>query len=321
MQNERGSALLVTLLMLALMAALAAELTIGFQTQLQRSRRVNASLQTKFALLYAEKRAINTLQTAVLAPLHEQPDSEDLGEETTVSWRAQDQQRCFNLNALANAPEEPLAEPPYEVKVFSALLEKSNVDGARAEEIIQSLADDIDTNNTPRLRGAEDEYYQRKSGKGFAANQLLLTVDEARQVKGMTEAIFQRLSPFICTQFSNALSVNVNALTERDAPLLAALFLNEISDSDAKALLRKRPEEGWQNVDAFLYQAQKEYSATKTLVDALKKMIGVQSQYFRVDATARHGEFTVGMRSWLYYDEKNKTLRTWLRQLTAGDEE
>lgn len=50
-------------------------------------------------------------------------------------------------------------------------------------------------------------------------------------------------------------------------------------------------------------------------------MIGVQSQYFRVDATARHGEFTVGMRSWLYYDEKNKTLRTWLRQLTAGDEE
>lgn len=319
MRNERGSALLVTLLLLALMAALAAELTISFQTQLQRSQRVNASLQAKFALLYAEKRAINDLQNLEQSP--ELKQSEELNEGMTASWRIKDQQRCFNLNALEKAPVEPLAEQPYEVKVFSALLEQNNIDSARAEEIIQSLADDIDDDNTARTHGAEDEYYQRQKVKSFAANQPLLTIDEARQVKGMTETLFQHLSPFICTQFSNTLSVNVNALTEQDAPLLAALFHNEISESDAKALLRKRPPEGWKKEDEFLYQAQNEYIATRQLVDALKKMITVRSHYFRIDATARYGDLAIGMRSWLYYDDTNNTYRIWLRQLTAGDDE
>lgn len=321
MKNERGSALLVTLLVLALMAMLAAELTISFQTQLQRSRRVNASLQAKFGLLYAEAQANAGLQKELLTPEKGQNGHIALSEETTVFWRAEDQQRCFNLNALIGAPTEPLATSPYEIQAFSALLEKINVEGSRAEEIIQSLADYIDDDSSKRLHGAEDEYYQRSKDKGLTANQPLLIASEARQVHGMTETIYQSLSPFICAQFSNVVSININALTEQDAPLLSAMFLNEISDSDAKALLRKRPTDGWATVDAFLYQAQQDYSATKELVDALKKMLTVKSQYYLISTTVNQGDLSVGMHSWLFYNEKDKTIRTYLRQLTAGEEE
>lgn len=321
MKNERGSALLITLLILALMAALAAELTLSFQTQLQRSRRVNASLQAKFALLYAEAQAAAGLQSELLTPGKGSDGSTELSEDTTVFWRAEDQQHCFNLNALLNAPTEPLATAPYVIQVFSALLEKNNVEGAQVEEIIQSLADYIDDDSTKRVHGAEDEYYQRSEDKGLAANQLLLSASEVRQVHGMTETIFQNLSPFICAQFSNVISININSLTEQDAPLLSALFLNEISDNDAKTLLRKRPTDGWATVDAFIYQAQQDYSATKELVDSLKKMLAVSSQYYRISATVHQGDLSIGMNSWLFYNEKNKTLRTYLRQLTAGEEE
>jgi hypothetical protein len=54
MNAQKGSALLIVLMILALMAALAAEMTISFQVQLQRTRRINDSLQGKYALLYAE---------------------------------------------------------------------------------------------------------------------------------------------------------------------------------------------------------------------------------------------------------------------------
>lgn len=62
MNAQKGSALLIVLMILALMAALAAEMTISFQVQLQRTRRINDSLQGKYALLYAEAQSMARFQ-------------------------------------------------------------------------------------------------------------------------------------------------------------------------------------------------------------------------------------------------------------------
>lgn len=62
MNAQKGSALLIVLMILALMAALAAEMTISFQVQLQRTRRINDSLQGKYALLYAEAQSMDRFQ-------------------------------------------------------------------------------------------------------------------------------------------------------------------------------------------------------------------------------------------------------------------
>lgn len=318
MKTQRGAALLIVLMILALMAALAAEMTLSFQTQLQRSRRTRDTLQAKYALLYAEGEAT----TGVVKHDDERLSGvTELDDNTRVRWRTDDLQNCFNVNVLENTPTASLASMPYDINVFAALLDKLGVEKGRAEEIIQSVADDIDSDTSPRPKGAEDDYYPRDGIQHLTANQMLFLPTEIRTVKGMTHAIYEKLAPLICTAFSNDLSININTLTVAQAPLLAALFLNDISTSDARALLKKRPEKGWKTVDAFLYQAQQDYSAVKPRVDQLKKYLTTNSHYFLITSTAQEGELTSGMRTFFYYDDKKKAIGLYLRQLTDGEHE
>jgi general secretion pathway protein K len=214
-----------------------------------------------------------------------------------------------------------MATLPYEISVFEALLDKLGIEKGRADEITQSVADNIDGDSSPRTKGAEDEYYHQNNIALLTANQMLFLPAEIRTLRGVTEAIYRNLTPFVCTAFSSDLIININTLTEDKAPLLAALFLNDISTSDAKALIKKRPQEGWKTVDAFIYQAQQDYSAAKERVDSLKKYLTITSHYFVTTTTVREGELTSGMRTFFYYDDKKKTIGIYLRQLTDGEHE
>lgn len=70
---------------------------------------------------------------------------------------------------------------------------------------------------------------------------MLFLTGELRQIKGITENIYQRLIPYVCVLPTSELSINLNMLTENDIPLFRALFLNNITDADARVLLQKRP--------------------------------------------------------------------------------
>lgn len=62
MNNEqRGVALLIVLMLLELMAALAADMTISFHGQLHRNRQVNHHLQRQYDIELAEKLALASL--------------------------------------------------------------------------------------------------------------------------------------------------------------------------------------------------------------------------------------------------------------------
>lgn len=306
MKKEHGSALLITLIILALMAALAAEMTLSFQTQLQRSRRINDHIQAKYTLFYAEDHAMASLLQQLRDEKGVKPRMQGEGE-------IEDNQACYNLNVLATLPTKALSTPSYDILVFMALLDKLGTEKYEADIIAQSLADKIDSDLQPRIHGAEDDYSQHNT-----ANQPLFLTSEIRTLRGVTASLYRKLSPYVCAQFNNQLMVNINALTEKQAPLLSALFLNAIDDDDARSLLRKRPAAGWETIDAFLYQAQKDHSPTKPLVDRLKQYLTTRSQYYLITSNAREGEFTSGMRTFVLYDEKNQQLSIYLRQLTAG---
>lgn len=68
---------------------------------------------------------------------------------------------------------------------------------------------------------------------------MLFLTGELRQIKGITENIYQRLIPYVCVLPTTELSINLNMLTENDIPLFRALFLNNITDADARVLLQK----------------------------------------------------------------------------------
>ncbi|MBA1723111.1 type II secretion system protein K, partial [Escherichia coli] len=114
----------------------------------------------------------------------------------------------------------------FPAQVFSALLINAGIDRGNTDEIVQSIADYIDADDSPRFHGAEDNFYQSQTPPRHRANQMLFLTGELRQIKGITENIYQRLIPYVCVLPTSELSINLNMLTENDIPLFRALFLN-----------------------------------------------------------------------------------------------
>lgn len=196
MNNEqRGVALLIVLMLLALMAALAADMTLSFHSQLQRTRQVNHHLQRQYDIELAEKLALASLTQDVkdndrqttLQQYWAQPQQLQLEDGNTVKWQLRDAQHCFNLNALAKISDDPLASPDFPAQVFSALLINAGIDRGNTDEIVQSIADYIDVDDSPRFHGAEDSFYQSQTPPRHSANQMLFLTGELRQIKGIPD--------------------------------------------------------------------------------------------------------------------------------------
>ncbi|EMQ1751594.1 type II secretion system minor pseudopilin GspK [Escherichia coli] len=324
MNNEqRGVALLIVLMLLALMAALAADMTLSFHSQLQRTRQVNHHLQRQYDIELAEKLALASLTQDVkdndrqttLQQYWAQPQQLQLEDGNTVKWQLRDAQHCFNLNALAKISDDPLASPDFPAQVFSALLINAGIDRGNTDEIVQSIADYIDVDDSPRFHGAEDSFYQSQTQPRHSANQMLFLTGELRQIKGITENIYQRLIPYVCVLPTTELSINLNMLTENDIPLFRALFLNNITDADARVLLQKRPREGWLTTDAFLYWAQQDFSGVKPLVAQVKRHLFPYSRYFTLSTESISDEQSQGWQSHIFFNRKQQSAQIYRRTL------
>ena len=324
MNNEqRGVALLIVLMLLALMAALAADMTLSFHSQLQRTRQVNHHLQRQYDIELAEKLALASLTQDVkdndrqttLQQYWAQPQQLQLEDGNTVKWQLRDAQHCFNLNALAKISDDPLASPDFPAQVFSALLINAGIDRGNTDEIVQSIADYIDADDSPRFHGAEDNFYQSQTPPRHSANQMLFLAGELRQIKGITENIYQRLIPYVCVLPTTELSINLNMLTENDIPLFRALFLNNITDADARVLLQKRPGEGWLTTDAFLYWAQQDFSGVKPLVAQVKRHLFPYSRYFTLSTESISDEQSQGWQSHIFFNRKQQSAQIYRRTL------
>ena len=64
-------------------------------------------------------------------------------------------------------------------------------------------------------------------------------------------AAYGKVSKVLCALPDTASKVDVNTLTEEQAPLLAALFIGSLSEDEAARLIASRPEEGWESMEAF----------------------------------------------------------------------
>jgi general secretion pathway protein K len=322
--RQGGAALLIVLMLLAIMSAMAAEMTLSFQAQLQRTQMVNQQLQRHYDIDLAEQLALANLmqdkrdndQQTTAHQYWAQPQIRHLPTTgNTLRWQLHDAQNCFNINALATVPVESLDTPPYPLKVFTALMLNAGFDRSTSDELAQSIADYIDTDDSPRLHGAEDDYYLLRTPPRLSAGQPLFLISELRDIKGMTDKIYQKIVPYLCARPTNQLAININSLTEKNAPLLMALFLNDITESDALALLHKQPEQGWQTADAFLYWAQQDHSTIKPLLSDVKTVLTTSSEFFFLDVSSSGEGQSQGWRSHIYYNPKQRVVDIYQRSL------
>lgn len=289
--QQRGVALLVVLLIVALMTLLAANVTERSGRAYLNTAGLVARQQAKWYATAAEAMA----SKIVLLDARDSPHKTHLAqywaqegrqfpvEGGEIAGTILDGQACFNLNTVSQGEN---AGASYPAQAFRYLLQNLGEEPQRAAHITDALRDWIDTDRVAQRNGAEDEAYMSLIPPYRPANQPLADVSELRAVLGVDTALYQRLLPYVCVLPKETLLVNINTLPASQGVLLAALLLNEITPADATQRLQNRPREGWSSVTAFLADG----GAAMPNAEKAKSVLTVNSHYFFTHVSVRLGE-------------------------------
>src|SRR5215831_176255 len=229
-RNPRGVALLVVLLGVALMTLIVLDFgttaALGYLSAANQANELRAyflarsSVAVGLGLLAEDSRMDAVMQTPYdglndvwAAPFP--PVNVDGG---SASVSIIDETRKLNINQLVN-PTTGEIDPQYAM-VLERLFSILNI----PPEIIPALADWIDADSIPAPQGgAEMDYYLRLVPPYAPRNGFMPTIGDLKMVRGVDDAIFHRLLPFVTVV--PEMQVNANtAPPEVLAALSPALF-------------------------------------------------------------------------------------------------
>lgn len=231
--RQRGMALLVVLLMMAIMALLATTAQQYSMQAMMRADSQQAHQQLKWDLLSAEQWFITTQPLDKPAALARQ---RQFGEQL-IHFELQDRQACFNLNALLPqriSETDSQLLPSVAHQVFQHMLNNLGLDTGQSRALMKQLIATVKPD--PRI------------------NKWRL-FDEISQLKALpvvTPDLWRQLQPLLCITPDTRLAININGLTLQHTPLLRALFANRISAMQARSLIGSRPQQGWADLSAML---------------------------------------------------------------------
>jgi len=230
--NPRGVALLVVLLGVALMTLIVIDFgttaALGYLSAANQANELRAYFLARSSVavglgLLAEDSRMDALMRTPYDSLNDvwaapfPPVDLDGG---TASISIIDETRKLNINQLVN-PTTGEIDPKYAL-VLERLFAILNI----RPEIIPALADWIDADSIPTPQGgAEMDYYLRLMPPYAPRNGLMPTIGDLKMVRGVDDATFHRLLPFVTVV--PEMQVNANtAPPEVLAALSPQLFAN-----------------------------------------------------------------------------------------------
>lgn len=244
MKQQRGVALIMVLLCLALVAFLLAEFTEQGRRNIERLARLQAETQARFhahgAELLAQRMLTNPTgrQSAQWWRwLAGEPRrlSTDEGE---VVLRLRDGRSCFNLNTLARE-DTALAE-----RQLHRLL---TLEGTpeNPDRLVARLADWIDADAQPRPGSVDGVDYARLVPARTSANMPLTDISEINWVEPLDTSRARRHTSLCALPDRGPWRLNLNTLAADQLPLLDALFEGQVSRDSLSRLIAARPEAGF----------------------------------------------------------------------------
>jgi general secretion pathway protein K len=246
-RSQRGVAIIMVLLIVALATVLAAYLAqqqqlwqrqVESQFDHAQARRLGiAGIDWARAVLADDARANNTDNDGEMWAMHLPPMPVDNGE---VMGVIEDRQGLYNLNNLVR---NGISSAP-DIAQFQRLLSLLGLSG----ELAVSLADWMDSDSeTQSGGGAEDRYYLSLPQPYRTANRSLVELGELSAVKGFDENSIELLRPFVSVL---PLSLPVNA-NFAPAEVLSAM-IPDLSLSDARTLVQQRRGRPYKDVNDFI---------------------------------------------------------------------
>jgi general secretion pathway protein K len=240
-KNQRGFALVITLLVTALLVAIVVEFITevyvdtssrqGFVDSQKAGLLAESGIEGGIKLLQFAlniQRDYTSLKDSWAKPLNI-PE-----EQGSLRVTIEEENGKLNLNYISGPSGE--FNPNYWEPAVR-LLKKL---GLPAADLCDSLADWIDTNDTPKPGGAENSWYMSRKPPYNARNDQLRTVEELRLVKGFDGNLLERIRPFITiyADYGEGAYININT-----APREVLLALDDqMTDSLVDRILEYRKE-------------------------------------------------------------------------------
>lgn len=308
MKPQRGLALLVVLLLVAMVTIIATEMAGRLQLQVKRAANIKDSNQAYWYAMGAEEYSIIAIRK-----LFEQEENTIHSNQPWatsnltfplpgggIEAELEDMQSCFNLNALQPSGQQQQGGNEQTAEgAFHRLLrtDELKIPSLNADTLKDSLVDWLDEDSTLHGSfGAEDPDYESKAFPYLAANNLMVNKTELRLVNGAEPPWLSNLMPMVCAiPGNNELKVNVNTLTPDKAPLLAAL--TGITVSEASNLIGNIP---YDTKESFLNQSE---VAAQGLTDKQKEWFDVTTQYFILHTKTSYNNASFAMSTVFQVDE------------------
>jgi general secretion pathway protein K len=304
--RQRGVALIIALILVALATILATKLSFDGFLELRRTTGVLAAEQALHFGMGAEALAADVLiqdlqtsaQLTTLAgpwaqatqPLPITPDNNPEGEPIgTMQGVLEDMQGRFNLNSLARMGPDGVTEDPLPLQQFQRLLVSVGVEPKWAG-LARDWLDQDDTVGNPD--GAEDSVYTSQTPPYRTANWPMMSPTELMNLPGFGADRYRKIAPYV-TALPNA-NLPINVCT---AP---ALVLESIVEglngewSNSPAVLANGRKTGcFPDVQTFTSVATSFAGPTAMLKKG--SQIGTQSSYFQLTTRVTLGttEFTL----------------------------
>ena len=240
MRNERGFALVLTLVVTALMVAVTAELIhqVYVDTTLSRSFRdgQQASLLAESGISGGIKLLQLNLAGQEFSSLSDKwatPFKLD-DESGSLEISASEESGKISLNGLVQNNNE--FEP-----ITQAALMRLGKRLEIPEDVWSSLADWLDSDDQQRSGGAESPYYQSLKPPYRAHNAKLASLEELSLVKGFTPEIIAKLKPFVTVYSEGGNLGTFSKININTAPLeVIAALDSSIDDRMAEQILEQR---------------------------------------------------------------------------------
>ncbi len=315
-RRQRGVAMIVVLLIIAMIAIIATNITSRNQLSVRRTLNLAQYDQAYWYALSAEELAKKILkqdlEDATDGVIHRQQYWAQANvvlpvEGGEIAGEISDMRACFNLNGLtADMDKNPNGQPvlPLAAQQFQGLLVALGMDDFAAERLAYTLKDYVDADTKSGAFGAEDAEYESRNVPYRAANTLLNHRSELRAILGFNQDIYLKIAPYVCAIPGDEKQLlNVNTVEVEHAALLAGMLKNAISVSEAESIINQRPGDGYEKIEDFFSAS----SIASLALDAkVKSSFVVKSDYFYLKAGAKVDSAIFKLDSILKVGEKKQ---------------
>ncbi len=326
--GQRGTVLVLVLLIVTLVAALSVKFAAQYQLGLARAEARWHGAQARAFLDGTEEVAKLMFGLADI-----DPNIDFLGEDWSIQIPIEDDgvtgvaqlvdaSAQFNLNDLltplvADQPignAERYSEPQRRFIRLLQTFPDFPLNQNEAEYLLEAVVDWIDNDdNESGMGGAESNYYQGLKNGYLPANAPFKSVDELRLVRGFNELpqLVMRLQPFVTVLPGDKIGMNINTI-EAVSPLgdginNLLLTLNDanslepLSPAEAEQFILDRPETGFPETAAISESWNKLFSGRNLVLDGLT----VKTDYFWLNAAVQLVDQRRSMRILMQRSENN----------------